>query len=178
MDIKLVEKLKDLGADGFSHLNGSLMAHLKGTYELLKNWGNDEILCNAGLFHAVYSTSGYKEQLIILENRNVIKSIIGSDAEKIVYNYCACDRDNFWPKIGNILKPTFKDRFTGDEYIVETEWLQNFCELTLANELEIAENSETFIKEFGAELWPLFIRMKPYVSSAAYGSFCELSAAK
>jgi hypothetical protein len=173
MDTKLFEKLKEFGVGEFVHLNGSLVAHLTGTYNLLVNWGNDEALCRTGLYHAVYGTSGYADQLVRLENRDTIKTLIGDEAENIVYGYCACHREKFWPQIGKVDKPIFRDRFTGDEYSVGVEWLKNFCELTVANELEIAKNSNTFIEEFGTELRPLFVSMKPYLSTAAYASFCD-----
>jgi hypothetical protein len=174
MDAKLFDKLKELGAGEFAHLNGPLVAHLTGTYELLVNWGNNETLCRAGLYHAVYGTSGYADQLVKLKNRNMIQTLIGEDAENIVYDYCACHREIFWPQIGMNAKPIFKNRFTNDEYSVGIEWLKNFCELTVANELEIAKNSNSFIEEYGTELRSLFMRMKSYLSAAAYTSFCEI----
>jgi hypothetical protein len=173
MDNILFEKLKELGAGEFTHLKGSLVEDLAGTYNLLANWGNDETLCRAGLYHAVYGTSGYADQLVTLGNRNTIKTLIGDAAENIVYSYCACPREIFWPQIGKVANPIFKDRFTDDEYSVGIEWLKNFCELTVANELEIAKKSETFIEEFGTELRQLFTSMKPYLSTAAYTSFCD-----
>jgi len=42
-----------------------------------------------------------------------------------------------------------------------------FCELTAANETEIAMDNPKFIAEHGAGLNKLFIRMAPYLSEAA-----------
>lgn len=42
--------------------------------------------------------------------------------------------------------------------------MKQFCELTVANELEIARNNTTFVKTHGASLSDLFDRMKPYLS--------------
>ncbi|GAL14629.1 hypothetical protein JCM19233_5641 [Vibrio astriarenae] len=42
--------LQELGAGDFQHLNGSLEAHLKGTEQVLINWGSSELLQIAGLF--------------------------------------------------------------------------------------------------------------------------------
>ena len=173
-DQEIFEKLHELGAGEFAHLNGALIKHLRGTYDLLRLWGGNEVLCKAGLYHAAYGTVGYDNKLLNLEKRGLIEELIGAAAEKIVYLYCACDRDFFWPQIGVTEQPIFWDRFSGEEYVVGDDLLKNFCELTVANELEIASGNEAFAKEHGTGLRSLFARMKPYLSSRAYDSFVEI----
>lgn len=111
-----INKLIELGAGNFEHLDGSLINHLKGTYMLLKSWDSDPDLCVAGLYHAVYGTSGFDEVIISGDDRNKIRGIIGEDSERIVYSYCACDRDFFWQQIGIKTNPIFRDRFLRKEY--------------------------------------------------------------
>ncbi len=169
MDIEeKLEQLLNLGADNIDHLNGSLIKHLKGTYALLKSWDADPELCVAGLYHAVYGTSGFDEILISKNHRDKVREILSENTEKNVYIYCACDRDFFWPQIGIKDTPIFRDRFTNQEYCLSADELKWFCELTIANELEIAHGNDEFIKKYSASLSELFQRMKPYISNQAY----------
>ena len=108
----LFQRLQELGAGEFVHLNGSLIEHLKGAADLLKSWGNREALCNAGLYHAVYGTDGYDESLVVLTMRQQIAGLIGTEAEGITYLYGACDRQAFYPRIGTSSQLTYSDRFT------------------------------------------------------------------
>nr|WP_017105461.1 MULTISPECIES: hypothetical protein [Vibrio] len=59
-------RLQELGAGDFQHLNGSLEAHLKGTEQVLINWGGSVLLQIAGLFHAAYGTAGFDENMVSL----------------------------------------------------------------------------------------------------------------
>ena len=162
-----LDQLINFGASAIDHLDGSLIKHLKGTYTLLKQWNADIALCIAGAYHAVYGTSGFDKTLISEKNRKTIKDIIGTEAEQIVYTYCACDRDFFWPQIGTQTNPLFLDRFTDSKYHLSINELQFFCELTVANELEIATDNIKFIKEYGESLQDLLSRMTPYISIQA-----------
>jgi len=165
---ELYERLESsLHAGEFEHIDGTLIDHLKGTYKILNSWHASESLCIAGLYHAVYSTSGFEHALVSKYNRDHIKKIIGKASEDIVYTYCAADRDFFWPQIGKIDDPLFLNRFTGDKYHLSLDELKKYCELTVANELEIAHGNPEFIQEYGASLKALFDRMKSYISNHA-----------
>ena len=59
-------KLSELGAGEFEHLNGSLIKHLNSTYQLLKKWGASQEICDSGLYHAAYGTSGFENQVVSL----------------------------------------------------------------------------------------------------------------
>lgn len=66
-------------AANIDHINGSLINHLKGTYQLLKSWGAKDELCIAGLYHALYGTSGFDNHLITVNHRNEAKEILGNN---------------------------------------------------------------------------------------------------
>ncbi|EKD7165495.1 hypothetical protein RFA42_004182 [Vibrio vulnificus] len=159
--------LQELGAGDFQHLNGSLEAHLKGTEQVLVNWGSSELLQIAGLFHAAYGTAGFDENMVSLSQRQEIARIIGNDEEALVYLYCSCDRDYVFPQFGKVLEIQFKDRFTGSIFKLESATVKLFCELTVANELELVYNSEEFKLKYGAELFELFQGMDSYLSTEA-----------
>lgn len=174
--MKIEEKIEQISklASGVDHVSGLLVDHLKGTYKLLQDWGSEEFLCMAGLFHAVYGTSEFNQVLISEEQRGQVRELIGEQSEKIVYTYCACDRDFFWQQIGVNANPLFVDRFTGSKYHLSLNELTWFCELTVANELEIARRDADFIQQRGHTLSELFLRMKPYISVEARNFAVEI----
>ncbi len=101
------------------------------------------------------------------DQRSKIADIIGNKAEAIVYEYCACDRTVFFPQFGTNAELIYPNRFTDEAYSLSNQMLQYFCELTAANELEIALHNTAFIEQHGACLYDLFQRMTPFLSSAA-----------
>lgn len=64
--------LFDLGAGEFEHLNGSLIEHLNGTRNLLREWGAVTELQDAGLYHAAYGTAGFSESLVSTNQRHKV----------------------------------------------------------------------------------------------------------
>ncbi len=168
------ECLAKLDAGSFQHLDGSLMEHLKGTKRILEQWGASVDLQDAGLYHAAYGTAGFSQNLVSVDQRESIASVIGKDAEVIVYQYCACDRESFFSRIGYGSNPIFPNRFTAESYTLSDSMLRDFCELTAANEIEIAIDNPVFLEQYGAELKELFIRMAPYLSRLAQQRTAEI----
>jgi hypothetical protein len=160
------DQLQALGAGEFSHLNGSLLSHLKGTYQLLKAWGARDALCDAGLFHAAYGTAGFDQAMVGLEQRQQIQALIGEEVEAMVYCYCACERGLTFQSIDQPQAP-YKNRFTGEHSLLTGQQLKDFCELTVANEMELLNSSEAFRQQYGESLKGLFQRMTPHLSAAA-----------
>ncbi len=165
----LLSRLRELGAGDFAHLDGTLEAHLRGTHALLVDWGADEVLQRAGLFHAAYGTAEFNVAMVSLDRRAAIAHVIGAEAEAVVYVYCACDRPSVWPTIGIDLgdEARFRDRFTGAEWALGGMALRRFCELTCANEIEIAQGNPAFVARHGSQLGDLFVRMRPWLSDGA-----------
>ena len=161
------ERLAAMGAADFAHVAGTLAPHLANTAALLQQWGNRDALCIAGLYHAVYGTDGILGELTTLSRRSSIAEVIGTEAEAIVYVYGACDRDAFHPRIGTPRATQFVDRFTATEYAIPVSMLADFCELTLANELDLARTSAAFLSKHRRELAELAERMQAHVSDAA-----------
>jgi len=161
-------KLISLGVEDFAHINGNLLSHLKGTKDLLSKWGNREALCNAGLYHSIYGTQGYKKQSS--NDRTNIINIIGEEAEKIIFYFSTCDREHFYPQIGY---PELKHRNRLNEEIevLDESMVKDLLELTLANELEILMKLPPPL----TENWKiLFERFKNYVSDAGFQEYLRL----
>jgi hypothetical protein len=165
------ELLQQLGAGDFQHFNGSLEAHLKGTEKVLKSWGSSELLQVAGLFHAAYGTAGFDEQMVSLTRRQEIARVIGEAQELLVYLYCSCDRDFVFPQFGNLDVIQFKDRFSGALFHLDESRAKLFCELTVANELELVYSSESFKEKYGSDLFMLFQGMDRYLSTEARSAY-------
>ena len=164
--------LRALGADTIAHVAGSLAAHLERTEEWLRRFGAREALCRAGRHHAIYGTAGIHGALIPFAKRHAIAAAIGDEAEAIVYRYAACDRDRFHPRIGGADECVFADRFAGRDHPLTQPELCDFCELTLANELDLVATSPAFRRKHRADLRDLAQRMHAHVSDSAYGTLC------
>lgn len=166
MDEKF-RRLIEVGAGEFEHVDGSLIAHLEGTRCLLKEWNASDVLQEAGLYHAAYGTSAFAQSLFGRCQREEVAAIIGNEAENIVYHYCACDREAFFIQFGQVDKPLFYDRITNEKSNVSGELLQQLCELTAANETEIAINNPDFVAQHRDGLKDLFERMQTFLSASA-----------
>ncbi|MEM0910039.1 MAG: DUF6817 domain-containing protein [Pseudomonadota bacterium] len=163
--------LKTLKAGEFQHLNGDLESHLKATARILEKWGAPEILQTAGLFHAAYGTAGFSQNMVSLNQRHSISNIIGEKEEELVYLYCACDRSFVFPQFGNNKRISFRDRFTESTFPLKDNDASMFCELTVANELELVYSSDSFKFEHGENLYKLFSRMEVFLPNAAVKAF-------
>lgn len=165
----LFQALHSMGSGEFVHLNGSLAQHLIGTAALLEAWQAPRTVRTAGLFHAAYGTAGFETSLTphSASARQQIAELIGADAEQLVYLYGCCHRQRFYPNIGTDLERQWPDRFTGEVHLLPSAVLSHLCEITAANELEIASHSAAFRLQHGAPLWELFQRMGPHLSQHA-----------
>jgi hypothetical protein len=161
-------RLQELGAAAFPHVNGTLAKHLQGTGRMLRSFGARDALCVAGFWHAVYGTDGIRGSLSSLDDRAAIAELIGVESEALVYLYGACARDAFHPRIGTQDALRFVDRYTKAEYPITVQQLRDFCELTLANELELMQNGQRFRAKHAPELDRFFGRMRGLVSERAW----------
>jgi len=61
--------------------------------------GAPQYLQDAGLFHSVYGTVYFMPDDGLIENRQVVKNLIGDKAEEIAYWFCILDKprnENIW----------------------------------------------------------------------------------
>jgi len=86
-------------ADDVPHIGGTLMKHLTGTCDLLRQWDRAGELCLAGLCHTMYGTDGYPKPLENPAQRDKLAAIIGEKAEELVYFYASCDRGWLYPQL-------------------------------------------------------------------------------
>lgn len=93
------ERLALLRALGFGEIQHDshvpFLSHLIGTRRLLASWGSRPALCDAGLFHSVYGTEYFEPTRA--PERHAVIAIIGVEAERIAWLWCATRRDTLDP---------------------------------------------------------------------------------
>ena len=69
IDQNHLDLLLELNTDDSQHSGGALIDHLRGTHDFLHEWGNEQAVCLAGLFHSIYGT----QYLIEMEAANYLE---------------------------------------------------------------------------------------------------------
>ena len=129
--------------------------HLKGVQAVLRYWNAPQHVSHAGLFHSIYGTEGFQGFALPLSQRDAVRSLIGTQAEKLAFIFCMLDRYSFddtvmrWSNnndtttIASVIQVRARPelgRF--DMELTRDEWL-DFVELTLADWLEQVEGAAT-----------------------------------
>ena len=128
------------GADELDHAGGSLYVHLHRVAKRLTTLGASDTLVLAGLAHAAYGTDGLPTHLFDWQTeRPVLESVIGVEAELIVYRYGSCERETTWRDLAE--HHTVTDRFTGTSEELSTAELREFVDLTIVNELDVLDHA-------------------------------------
>jgi len=170
--VAFLNLLEDWQIDGHAHLQGTLREHLLGTYELLDSWGARSALCVAGLFHAVDGTQRFSGRLN--RDQRPLAEVLGSEVASLITRYATCDRDLVWGQIGVSERVRFTAENAGPSAWFNAAELADFCELTIANELEILRRDQGHRDAYGALFRGLFVRMRPFVSKSAYAYFVKI----
>ena len=168
-----VSFMKSKNADSTDHSGGDLLGHLEATAELLRSWGNTDDVCLAGLCHAVYGTEGFQRSMVDLSQRDVLRELIGSEAEALVYFYASAERNSFCPSIARG-PVTFRDRFTDTVFEPDEKMVRDCLELMLANDVEISRREDSFLRYTQPYNSELFTRCKDYVSGRGFSSLCDV----
>lgn len=135
VDASHIALLEELGAHVTSHSRRTLLAHLRGTHDLLAEWGNEPHVCIAGLFHSVYGTYVFDKRAADLSKRGQIRDVIGPDAERLVHLFCVTDRRCFYEHLSEsrfYLRDIVDDR----NLDFDQDTLAALIEIEVANMLE------------------------------------------
>jgi hypothetical protein len=162
-----LRKLRERGAATLEHPGGDLLSHLVRTSERLQRWGAPAALVAAGRWHAAYGTEGFDTALFGVDERSVVSAEIGPEAEAIVYQYGSCDRRFVYGQMGGTEPVRFRDRFTGAVVPLDEEDVRSLAELTVANELDVIEHSESFRRAHGRAIADRFLTWSKRLSPAA-----------
>jgi hypothetical protein len=145
-----LDLLRRRGAANVPHPGGTLLEHLQRVADRLARHGGEEDLCLAGLTHAAYSTDGFDVRMLTLSERALLASVIGEDAEGLVYAYAACDRKLSWERLA--VDRVIHDRWTGELLRPSPQALGEFTDLTVVNELDVVEHAPQIRAGFAGEL--------------------------
>jgi catechol 2,3-dioxygenase-like lactoylglutathione lyase family enzyme len=174
---RIGEFLLKSGAGRLPHPGGTLYEHLVRVAALLAEWGADEDLQAAGLCHACYGTAGYDQALLTLDERAVLRALIGSAAESLVYLYGSCDRTAVYPALSKPGTVPFRDRFTGRVHRPREHDVRAFTELTAANELDVTRHNPALAARHGEALREFFAGARARLTDAAWQAWSTQRAA-
>ncbi len=164
----IINQLQKIDCNSISHMDRNLLTHFQGTYKLLKKWGNQESVCLAGLCHALYGTETFPVALVPLEKRQEIATLIGEQAEKLVYYYSIITRKYFTETLRNGDNLVIKSRLDGQNIpITELEFRQ-LLEIFLADRLE---QIFSLNYRYRYQYKFFFIETKSYLSQLGFKEF-------
>jgi len=84
----ILEKTKNV-----KHSNKTFFEHLLNTTFMLEKLNRRKALCMAGLYHSVYGTEFFNFDNSVYFTRDKVKSLIGEEAENIVFEFCSIKKD-------------------------------------------------------------------------------------
>lgn len=129
------------------HTGRSFFSHLKGTHDLLRDWGNPEFICTAGLFHSIYGTRHFRHRAFPIEKRSVIADLIGKQAEFLVYVFCVTDRPKaFLENIGRA-EVSIRDHHANGFIQLSQSDLNSLLEIEAANLIEQGGSTGTALQQ-------------------------------
>lgn len=155
------------GADDLEHAGGTLFVHLHRVARRLASLGASQDLLLAALAHAAYGTDGFSSSLFDWQTeRVVLRSVIGTDSERLVYLYGCCAREASWPGLAE--HQTVQDRFTGASYELTADELRSFADLSIVNELDVLDHAPDLEPELRDYLSNLVPRWTDILSPAVH----------
>jgi hypothetical protein len=128
--------LREANTEGMPHSDRGLFDHLRGTRQLLVEWGARPALCDAGLFHSIYSTEHFEQTAVPPTRRDEVRQLIGEEAESLVWLFCMMRRKSFFLDLGKNLSPSVQHRETGEQISLSGTQHQDLLTLLFANSLE------------------------------------------
>ena len=104
-----VKYLIEMGCGEVPHSGGTLIQHLVGVHDILVANGAPRHICDAGLFHSIYGTMSFQHKTT--EDREKIRELIGSKAERLVYEFSTIDRPRTY-HIGELADSKLREELT------------------------------------------------------------------
>ena len=164
MNDKVLEWLRERGAESVPHAGGSLYEHLGRVADRLAGHGASEAECLAALTHAAYGTDGFHVVLLDVVDRAVLRDLIGAEAEELVYRYGGCDRGRTWRALPSTR--LIWSRFTGHSESPTPAELRDFADLSIVNELDVYGRSPEIAAKAGDYFRSVFPEWEPLASPA------------
>ncbi len=139
---KWTDFLVELGIEKVPHSQKSYLGHLVSVYRLMEAEGCTDEVCAAGMFHSIYGTQQFQGFKLTLEQRPLVRDLIGERAEKLAYLNCAMQRETFdEASLGNGEAYHFVDRITKEPVELGRADFDDLCRVHLYDWLEQAPRS-------------------------------------
>jgi hypothetical protein len=158
----VVAMLRERGADTIEHPGGTLLAHLIRIYERLARHGASRELQYAGLAHAAYGTDGLDVVLQSHLDREPLRSLVGPEAESMIYRYGGCDRSRTWSELAG--SKQVWSRFDHSAERLAPADLRAFVDLSIVNELDVLEQAPAIAEKHSQYFRALFASWRPLAS--------------
>jgi hypothetical protein len=156
MDMRKVEEkyqgflIQQLRTDKVRHSGRSFYTHLKGTHDLLQSWQNPHAICIAGLFHSIYGTWHFRHRVFPLDRRDVIRDLIGDEAEFLAYVFCVTKRPAEFLANAHAPDIVVKDWTTNSIIRLSRTELNNLLEIEAANLIEQGAKNREILRQLRA----------------------------
>ena len=158
--------LEVAGAAEAGQPSGTLMQHLRGTYDLLTAWTCPMHVRLAGLCHSVYGTEVFTKETIPLHAREHLKEAIGEQAEELAFLYCAIQRPSLYENLERTAPYAVADRWGGTITLRGLEQLSDLLTLDVANRLDQLQRTAT-AATFRATARDIYERAAPLLPAPA-----------
>lgn len=143
--------LIQLGTPKVQHSGRSLYEHLCGVNSVLQAWEQPVDVCNAGMFHSIYSTEKFQHVTLSTNQRSWLKERIGEQAERLVYLFATIPRVALFEAVkswSSLLSDPFVEipsRWDGTIVAVSGTEMADLLLIHIANRLEQASKPSTGI---------------------------------
>jgi hypothetical protein len=166
--------LIEIRADKINHHGRTLLEHLKGTQQLLLEWGNNQTIALAGLMHSIYGTQEFKEKAISFKKRPQVTSLLGKKSEELVYLFGVADRREFYKQNNEEPFHVCSSELNNEQVIISKEQYTSLIEIEVANIVEQAlhqKNVPIHVRDF----WLNSFNSKcSFISSKGTASYIEV----
>jgi glycosyltransferase involved in cell wall biosynthesis len=133
----LIDYMVRRGYDELAHHDGAFTAHQIGIARGLLAWGADLEVCQAGIAHSFYGTERATGAAYYLEEREALRDVIGTRAERLAYANCAMTAASLEAALAAAAGPRrLRDRFSGGEIALDEADFHGLCQIHLCDWLE------------------------------------------
>jgi hypothetical protein len=143
--------LEACGAGSRDHSGADLLSHLRGTYDLLVEWGARPAVCEAGLFHSVYGTRAFRGSIVSPEQRQAVRDIIGTEAEDLAYLFGAINMATLYENFDRTDRFAVLNATTGEWVRISEPCLRDLCNLAAANWLEQSDRLSQELRDLDVD---------------------------
>jgi hypothetical protein len=150
----IVESLVALGCEQTPHSGRTLLHHLIGTYRILGRWKEPLPVLFGGLCHSLYGTPQFKHATLTLERRETLRALLGEEAERLVYLFCALERRSFMDNLDRQCGFQSWNRFESRTEDLSISEFQGLVAITLANLLDQSRQSCVASSQFELKMKP------------------------